>query len=331
MKVRNLIFLITIFSSFNIFASNDTLFFPRKQPIIVELRGRLWMIGGGRGDAVGAPLDYNDVWVSDNGKAWNRAAWEVTGEHRSGYGCASFEKKIWIVGGFSIENQSYLNDVWYTKNGVDWEKARISAEFPGRTNANLIVFNKRLYLIGGSGADGIKFSEIWVTDNGYEWELLTDKLPFVSLARDRVVVFKDKLFVVSPENGIFSSADGINWEKLSTTELVTKRIGFSVVVKDDLLYLIGGEVYSRTGYYNDIVNEVWSSEDGINWKQRSPYPPGRNDNPESYFCFKPPRRDHTSFVYKDRIFILGGVTNWGRLYLNDIWISPLGERWVQIR
>ena len=63
------------------------------------------------------------------------------------------------------------------------------------------------------------------------------------------------------------------------------------------------------------TNTVYESENGIDWKVLT-----------ASAAFKP-RSGHASYVYKDRMWIIGGKGNSGEYY-NDVLWSVDGHRWT---
>ena len=103
-----------------------------------------------------------------------------------------------------------------------------------------------------------------------------------------------------------------------------KRDSQAVFIFNDKLWLTGGldadeakvnglPDYSRAKYYNDI----WSSEDGLNWKR------------EKEHANYPPIRSSSIFYFKDSLFMAGG---WSArdAYRNGIWQSQDGVNWKKV-
>ena len=63
------------------------------------------------------------------------------------------------------------------------------------------------------------------------------------------------------------------------------------------------------------LNDVWHSTDGSNWEQVTASADWVS------------RLNHTSLVYDNRMWVLGGST--GFRYLNDVWYSRDGSNWEQ--
>ena len=64
---------------------------------------KLWVIGG-------IP-DGNDVWYSCNGINWTAATLSAPFEERYSL-AATFNRRMWVIGGLSLNTGNSLNDVW---------------------------------------------------------------------------------------------------------------------------------------------------------------------------------------------------------------------------
>lgn len=88
------------------------------------------------------------------------------------------------------------------------------------------------------------------------------------------------------------------------------RQGHGSVFFKEKFWVIGG-FYGIEG----IKNDVWSSSDGENWVLENE---GAGFSGRSLFAIT---------VFKEKIFILGGIGN--ESFLNDVWSSSDGVNWVQ--
>jgi len=92
-----------------------------------------------------------------------------------------------------------------------------------------------------------------------------------------------------------------------------KREGHTSILYDDKLWLIGG-------YTGNIIgipkNDIWQSKDGHTWKE---VPTSKHFSA---------RTSHTTTVFKDRIWVIGGNQIPGRT--NDVWASGDGVHWLEI-
>ncbi len=102
---------------------------------------------------------------------------------------------------------------------------------------------------------------------------------------------------------IWNTTNGIDWEVISDYNLWDYRKGHQVLVYNNRLWIMGGYnyIYKSKHYYNDI----WHSEDGINWYQvlSSSHWYGRVG--------------FGAVVFKDDIYVMGGYNS--NLSVDDVW------------
>ncbi len=136
-----------------------------------------------------------------------------------------------------------------------------------------------------------------------------------------VIGFENKLWMSGGmqnwdnfKNDVWFSSDGKKWEKVVEKAKWQARIKHNTVVFKNKLWLIGGAVSS--GKSNQVptrfFSDVWSSQDGINWKKELATAPW------------PARHDAKVFVFKDKLWLIGGAG------LNDVWFSSNGVQWAQL-
>jgi len=114
---------------------------------------------------------------------------------------------------------------------------------------------------------------------------------------------------------VWCSADGINWENVVTEAPWSVRSWHSVIVRDDMLWLMGG-----FGYHGVRLNDVWSSTNGRDW------------TPVTEHAAWSERYYHASAVCGGMLWVAGGVTvdsGGVKHYLNDCWHSADGVNWTQ--
>lgn len=196
-----------------------------------------------------------------------------------------------------------------------------NAPFEERNSFAMVNFNQRMWII-----DGIQQSDIWSSLDGINWENKENN-SFPGRLAHSAVVFKNKIWIIGGVgfdestfqdivyNDVWSSSDGINWEKAIDHANFTPRYSHTTVVFKDKIWLIGGEDGDSE------FNDVWSSSDGINWVKET-----ENGN----FL---PRFSHSSFVFQDKIWIIGGVNSEqgaGEGFLNDVWSSLDGKNWNEV-
>ncbi|MEM9103589.1 MAG: Ig-like domain-containing protein [Pseudomonadota bacterium] len=134
------------------------------------------------------------------------------------------------------------------------------------------------------------------------------------------VNFKNKMWVIGgnlskKESQVWSSTDGKQWHLEKGNTEFGYRYMHGVVVFNDTLYVVGGSGLDEDE--NPIVyDDIWTSEDGINWVKR-------NVNP------LPMLFDSSSklVVHNDQLMILNSSENG---IPGDVWASTDGITWKRI-
>ena len=154
--------------------------------------------------------------------------------------------------------------------------------------------------------------------------LATNSGSFSTRTEHGFVKFKNKMWIVGGYhasnggvnggllNDVWSSSDGINWREEVANNLPNSfpsRTDHSVTVFKDKIWIIGG------GGINSILNDIWSSIDGINWVQ---------ETDDATFS---KRSGHTCVVFNNKIWIIAGSNQNGQL-LDDVWSSSDGTNWI---
>ena len=167
---------------------------------------------------------------------------------------------------------------------LSWTLATPKASFGGRIDFGSAVFNEKLWVIGGL------YSYIDSNDH-FQW---------------------------SSRKDVWSSSDGVNWDKVST---LPREMEGPVVVFKDKLWIMG-ENLSEDNLGNPIkLSDIYNSEDGVTWNQVSS---------GSWVG----RVRHVMLVFNNKLWVLGG-TSFFRTpqnppqYYNDVWYSEDGETWVR--
>ena len=135
---------------------------------------------------------------------------------------------------------------------------------------------------------------------------------FYSSSR-HIVEFQDSLWFFGKETGgggtndVWKSADGINWEEVTSDSGVNWR-GAGVAFK--------GKLYSIMGHGgSSATNTVYSSSDGKTWEQTSPEVPAR--------------MELGVVVHNEKLFVLAGGGGSGGLGHNDVWYTEDGSTWTK--
>ncbi|QZO11481.1 Ig-like domain-containing protein [Pseudoalteromonas piscicida] len=202
-----------------------------------------------------------------------------------GYGAqmVSFKGKLWLMGGeyYKGNDTIWQTGIWSSTDGINWQLEVANAPFEGRAHFELIEFNEQLYLIGGARGIGtggalVGESDVWRSDDGINWTLIQPDLGFTIWDVASAIVFQGKLWLYgdsySSENStIYSTEDGLNWTMQNSSATYKPRRKPTLFVHNDHLWMYGGKVWVSNGSQVE-ANEIWSSEDGVNWRLRNAAP-----------------------------------------------------------
>ena len=226
---------------------------------------------------------------------------------------------------FVVKEKMYAfhsEGVWTSADGVNWTKADLP---PIRSEANetrYIQFNNAVYALGqneGNYLNGIKFgSTISRTIDFKKWETLAEKSEVPNRVFYGSVVFSGKIWLMGGYDGknyhndIWNSADGVRWKKVAEHAAWSPR-NVGVVEFNKRLWIFGGGVIDSDREVNpDSHKEVWSSEDGINWKKAE---------------MKTERLiGGTAIVFDDKLWFVGANRNDGN-FDNAVLVSEDGATW----
>ncbi|HPO07783.1 MAG TPA: hypothetical protein PLZ55_03880, partial [bacterium] len=119
-------------------------------------------------------------------------------------------------------------------------------------------------------------------------------------------------FVTSPAVG--EEKDSLIYRQVLDSAPWSPRHGLGVLVFQDRLWVLGGTATAENGTQ---CNDVWSSEDGLQWRRELDTAPWQ------------PRWGHAVFVFRNKLWVIGGLASVNPIHnLNDIWSSPDGKNWT---
>merc|ERR1712176_1063644 len=197
-------------------------------------------------------------------------------------------------------------------------------------------------------------------DGAYKWKKLTSKADWSARAGLEVVQLDNlELFVIGGQipkppsipfipgdsiilGDVWKSSDfGKTWNKiLNSGDSFPPRAYFEAVVKNNTIFVLGGQnfdvvpnpQYSSNTLVSPFIdntkffNDVWSSNNGINWSQLTESAGWKG------------RAGHSAIVFQDSIFLMGGSTGNDdsivgqglpeRSYFNDVWKTNDGIEWT---
>ena len=175
----------------------------------------------------------------------------------------------------------------------------------------LVAFDGSLYSIGDK--------RVWISSNGVDWAS-QPKTDWGDRFGMQFAFFNSKLWMLGGmrtwddfRNDVWSSADAKEWKQVVAKAPWQSRRGHGVVVYKNKLWIVGGSISSGRADQTPtrFLNDVWSSNDGVNWTQATANAPWK------------PREDQTTLVFDDKIWVIGG----GRGEHSDVWSSADGKNW----
>lgn len=167
----------------------------------VIFANKVWILGGEVNEIPGSYR--NDVWSSSDGEQWTQETISAPWSKRSGTGSVAFKKKIWVLGGISIENK-LLNDVWFTTDGKNWTCVTANAAWSKRQRHNAIVYDNKIWIIGGYGEDYQYRNDVWYSSDGIKWTQANSTSIWSKRCDFAVTVYHNKLWVIGGDEGNFS-------------------------------------------------------------------------------------------------------------------------------
>ena len=170
---------------------------------VVVFHDRLWLFGGADHIADDRSTDRfrNDVWVSDDGLAWQQVTAAAPWPARDNAGVFVLRDELYLVGGQGTA------DVWRSKDGREWTQVTAAAPWTARHGAAHAVFDGKLWVFGGwTGQSTNALNDVWYSADGVTWARQGDHAPWAP--RSPVsIVYDDKIWIYS---GKHTGADD-NW------------------------------------------------------------------------------------------------------------------------
>lgn len=174
----------------------------------------------------------------------------------------------------------------------------------------LVAFDDKLYSIGDK--------RVWTSADGINWNS-QPKTNWGERHGMQFAFFRNKVWMLGGmktwddfRNDVWSSADGKEWKQVVSKAEWSARRWHGVVVFKDKLWILGGA--SSSGRPNqtptEFLSDVWSSADGVNWTLVAANAPWSAKD------------GHTSLVFDDKIWIIGGK--------RDVWSSTDGKSWTPV-
>ncbi|HPO15931.1 MAG TPA: hypothetical protein PLI09_20990, partial [Candidatus Hydrogenedentes bacterium] len=244
------------------------------------------------------------------------AGWEEVLDHAPWvpatlHGAVVFNGSLWLL--------SATYGTWTSSDGYTWTQTCASPPWPNGRYA--CVFDGRIWIICGYSS-----KSIWNSADGISWNCVAEETPLRYRHYHTVAVFQNKMWVFGGYVGdeptlgrdladLWNSSDGINWNLVTDTPPWRLRRYSAAIVFQDRLWLIGGLWGDPSTGWEILLNDVWSTEDGVNWTQVCEHAPWRG------------RDRHSLAVFDDKMWMIGGdyggITEFG-----GVWYTSDGINWM---
>jgi len=262
------------------------------------------------------------------GPDWECVTREAGWQPRDSQGEFVYDGHMWILGGWFTPDIPNPRDVWKSPDGIHWTRVVQVAPWEHSDLSAAMVFGGRMWFMGGRKLPGAENSnKVWSSTDGAQWTLETDDPGWCARVSPSFAVFRNRMWLMGGtenfyddneqtlKHDVWSSADGRNWRLEIEHAAWPRRTHAQAVVFDGKLWLMGG---GRWHPETVPLNDVWCSEDGVNWTPVTDCAPWA------------PRLWFSTVVYRDRLWLLGG---WSREHGNfgDVWYTRDGVHWTELK
>ena len=213
----------------------------------------------------------------------------------------------------------------------DWELVAAHAAWAPRDSCGEVVHDGRMWLLGGwFTSHDVNPRDVWSSANGTDWQLATPAAGWLHGDLPASLVFDGKMWMMggwhrgrlegaSGSNQVWHSTDGATWQCATDDAPWCPRVGPAGVVFNDRMWILGGAQRYFDAEPGHLLNDVWSSADGVHWTCATENAPWA------------PRAFHAAVAFNDRIWVLAGGNYlnqyWG---YNDVWSSADGVHWTRV-
>lgn len=153
-------------------------------------------------------------------------------------------------------------------------------------------------------------------DNLVTTQFVKSEVQLPKMSHHQLVNFKDKiwLYALNYEGAIWSSSDALRWDK--SVEINPPKATSFFAYDFQTIPVFQDKIWSISDADGQRQNHVWSSIDGITWKQELTNAPFSA------------RTNHQTVVFQNKLWLIGGY-GYGIDKISDIWSSSDGITWKQ--
>jgi hypothetical protein len=213
-----------------------------------------------------------------------------------------------------------------------WSKVTGNTGFQARDSCGEVVYDGKMWIMGGwfNSYAGPFPRDVWSSTDGAAWTRVTQEAPWLHGDLPTTMVFDNKMWIMggwyngrnpgaSASNQVWCSTNGSDWTQTAAAAPWAARCGAGGAVFKNKMWIIGGTEQYYYGDDGSLLNDVWSSSDGVTWE------PATLNAPWS------PRAYHQVLAFDDKLWVLGGGSYTPGLWsLNDVWNSSDGVTWTKV-
>lgn len=263
-------------------------------------------------------LHPRGTWHSRDGRRWEKSPLPFSGMNSAYLPYVLHDGETWALGKLQGNYLSFRIDpvIQVTEGHTRWVITGKSASLPRLIFHAAASYRNRLWILGGF--DGKQHSaDVWSSVDGMNWSRVATA-PWSPRAGSRAIVFRERLFIIgggiidgANANDVWSTADGVNWHRETAQIAPEEPVGFTPVVHEDTLWLVGA---NRSGRF---LSEMLASPDGRNWTPvRAPWSP---------------RGGVAAWSAGGALYVTGGKYSYEKggethfVYSNDVWRMTRGS------
>jgi hypothetical protein len=268
---------------------------------------------------------YAEQEVNAQAYAWTQLASGVRTQWYDGVIVTSVNDTLIMAGGWNA-NTSFDSVFQSADGGITWTH-RSNLPYAVHTPGFIDASDGYKYIIGGDYLNNsTQRATVYRTRDFRTYQTMTTTSPFGTRVLHAAVEYKGALYAGGGQNfslnytdGLFTDMyksidSGVTWTLLSNTLThMGKNINGCLHVFNDRIYLVSGGRYDNDSVNKTFVKDVYSTLDGITWRQEN----------EAPFAYQYPNE----FVWDGKLWIAGGFTRTGGLNADTVAFMDKSANW----
>lgn len=220
------------------------------------------------------------------------------------------------------------NGAWLSNDGKNWIKTELPDSGLNSAYQKYVHFNGAIYALGSMTGNYERFTitpKILRTTDFRKWETIAETSNIPKRVFYGLIVFDHKMWLLGGfdgtkhHNDVWNSTDGITWKLVTESTAWSQRNVGAVTVFNNRMWMIGGgEIDGYRVTNPNSRNEIWSSADGVNWRQEA----SRITEDGRYV-------GGSIAVWDNRLWLVG--VNRGNEFQSGVLFSDDGKSWKEMK